>query len=45
MSDVRVDVLRAEAESIGLTGSDIAQYVITQQNAVNLNNKSGSFFF
>ena len=33
MSDKRVDVLRAEAEAIGLTGSDIAQYVISQQNA------------
>ena len=33
MADVSIEVLKAEAESIGLIGSDIGHYVISRQNA------------
>lgn len=33
MADVSIQALKAEAESLGLTGSDIGHYVISRQNA------------
>jgi hypothetical protein len=31
MADLNFDVLKAQAEELGLKGNDIAQYVISQQ--------------